>query len=272
MISKAYIGKNSENAEITEMPETPASDRYLTTSQAAEILHVAPDTVLKWVRAGKIKSYKTLGGHFRIPISAVEATLPESAIANGRIRTTIQAVSHQYCWEYFARDRDFNPECRECITYRSGSKRCYELRDLPEGLGCLGVYCVSSCDECDYYMLVKEEGPNVLIVAKDRSLLRDAGKPNIRDALRIKFVGNEYECAAAIEKFRPDCVVVDCSFGKKRTKGFCRNLFDDPRLPVVRVVLASKNEQLNQYCDKEVYGWIKRPFTIQQLRDCIKGM
>jgi excisionase family DNA binding protein len=264
--------KNSENTEIPEMPETNQSERYLTTTQAAELLHVAPDTVLKWVRAGKIRSYKTLGGHFRIPVSAIQFAQPENRPSREKVVTPQQLVTYQYCWEYFARDREFNPECKECVTYRSGSKRCYELKDLPEGLGCLGVFCVSSCDECDYYRLVKEQGPNVLIVSKNKSLLEGAEEIDNRESLQIRFVKNEYECAAAIEKFRPDCIVVDCSFGKRRTKGFCKNLFDDPRLPVVRIVLASKSEQLKQYCDREIYGWIKKPFSLRQLKECMKGM
>jgi excisionase family DNA binding protein len=254
------------------MPESQADEKYLTTSQAAGLLHVAPDTVLKWVRAGKIRSYKTLGGHFRIPIAAVEATLPAKQADRSQERAPRHAFSDQYCWEYFARYKDFNPECKECITYRSGSKRCYELRNLPEGTGCLGVHCVSSCEECEYYKLVKGRGPNVLIIAKDRSLVGDLGEPDNIESPKVKIVNSEYECAAAIEKFKPDCIVVDCAIGKKGTKSICRSLLDDPRLPQVRIVLASKSERRNQFWDKGVYGWIKKPFTIQQLRDCIKGM
>ena len=44
---------------------------YFTTTEAANLLSVSPDTVLKWVRAGKIESYRTPGGHSRIPSEAV---------------------------------------------------------------------------------------------------------------------------------------------------------------------------------------------------------
>ena len=47
---------------------------YLTTSQAAKILSVSPDAVLKWARAGKIEAYRTPGGHFRIPKSALSSS------------------------------------------------------------------------------------------------------------------------------------------------------------------------------------------------------
>ncbi|OGL47597.1 MAG: hypothetical protein A2161_15390 [Candidatus Schekmanbacteria bacterium RBG_13_48_7] len=42
--------------------------KYLTTTQAAKLLSVAPDTILKWVKAGKLTSRRTLGGYFRIPM------------------------------------------------------------------------------------------------------------------------------------------------------------------------------------------------------------
>ena len=34
---------------------------YLTTTQAAKLLSVSPDTVLKWVKAGKLQARRTLG-------------------------------------------------------------------------------------------------------------------------------------------------------------------------------------------------------------------
>ena len=58
------------------MTEERSKKDYLTTTQAAKLLSVTPDTVLKWVKAGKVKSYRTLGGHFRIPLS--ELNIPDS--------------------------------------------------------------------------------------------------------------------------------------------------------------------------------------------------
>jgi excisionase family DNA binding protein len=36
------------------------------TFQAAKVLGVSPDTVLKWIKAGKLPASRTLGGHYRI--------------------------------------------------------------------------------------------------------------------------------------------------------------------------------------------------------------
>ena len=263
--------KMSENTENSEMTEIPKRERYITTSQAAEFLSVSPDTVLKWARAGKLSSYRTLGGHFRISISSLEAMPSGISRASGEIENASHRVPYQYCWEYFSRGNGINLECQECITYRSGSKRCYELRDLPDGLGCLGVYCKTNCEECDYFSLVKEKGLHVLAVGKMAFLKKASDDTGLRD-IHIRFAEDEYECAASIEKFRPDCIVVDCSLGKKRTRTICERLFSDPRIPVVRIILATQNERLYEYCDKEIFGWIRKPFSIHQLKDCIKGV
>ena len=38
------------------------SERYLSTGQAAGICSVSPDTILKWIRSGKLPARKTAGG------------------------------------------------------------------------------------------------------------------------------------------------------------------------------------------------------------------
>jgi len=49
----------------------------LTTSQAAELLGVAPHTVQKWVDAGELRAWKTVGGHRRVAADSVAAMLRE---------------------------------------------------------------------------------------------------------------------------------------------------------------------------------------------------
>ena len=47
----------------------------LTTSQAAALLGVAPHTVQKWVDAGALRAWKTVGGHRRVDANSVQAML-----------------------------------------------------------------------------------------------------------------------------------------------------------------------------------------------------
>lgn len=253
------------------MADQNRQKEFLTTTQAAELLSVSPDTVLKWVKAGKIKSTRTLGGHFRIQRSALG--LPESDVNGIAIATSDKSlpVAYQYCWEYLAHGEGIKSECLDCITYRSRTRRCYELRDLPEGLGCLRVYCRSTCTDCDYYKMVNGQELNVILLSESGRLVRDWQRDGNTNGLQLRIAETEYECSSIIQTFRPDYIVVDCSLGKRRTAAVCRNLFNDTRIPVVRIILASKTKQLKQYCDKEICGWITRPFTVLQLKDCIAG-
>lgn len=52
----------------------------VTTRQAADMLGVAVSTVQKWVELGKLTSWKTPGGHRRIPLAAVQAVLQRSVV------------------------------------------------------------------------------------------------------------------------------------------------------------------------------------------------
>lgn len=54
--------------------------RALTTGQVAEYCSVRPATVFNWVRAGKIKAYSTLGGHYRIRIEDFREFLKQQNI------------------------------------------------------------------------------------------------------------------------------------------------------------------------------------------------
>jgi len=245
---------------------------YLTTTEAARLLSVSPDTVLKWVKAGKVKSYRTLGGHFRIPISELG---PSLANAQGAVDTqagAAQPISHQYCWEFLADGGEIKAECKECITYRSRARRCYELKDLPGSMGCLNLLCDTECTNCEYYQAVQGQGINVLVLGRSRNLVRGLDRPEPGSSLRLEFTRSEYEAAKLIQEFRPDYIVIDCSFGKRRTAEICGSLFSDIRIPVARIILSSRDSSIRDYCDKEVFGWIRKPFSVDELRSCITGV
>ncbi len=254
------------------MAELNSNKDYMTTSQAARLLSVSPDTVLKWVRAGKVKSYRTLGGHFRIPITELE-NLASTARAPLRAASPeAQPIAHQYCWEYLAAGGEIKAECRDCITFKSRARRCYELKDMPGAMGCLNLMCDTDCDECEYFQQVNGQGLNILVLSESESIVSGAERPSKTNGLRLKFCSTEYAAAVMIQNFRPDYIVVDCAFGKKRTGTICNNLFDDTRIPVARIILSSKTRKIQDYCDKEVFGWIRKPFAIAQLRECIQGV
>jgi len=59
----------------TLLPAPMSESDSLTTSQAAALLGVAPHTVQKWVDAGELRAWKTVGGHRRVDADSVQAML-----------------------------------------------------------------------------------------------------------------------------------------------------------------------------------------------------
>jgi len=257
---------------MTDKSKRPETQEYLTTTEAAKLLGVSPDTVLKWVKAGKVKSRRTLGGHFRIPASELELFASETSISGDSATVLSQAPTHQYCWEFLAGMGEIREECRDCITFRSRARRCYELKDVPGGLGCLNLMCDTECSDCDYYRVVQGQGITVIALASSGKLISDLQGSGVREGIDIRFATGEYEAAALIQGFRPDYIVVDCSFGQRRTADICGSLFADIRIPVPRIILSSKTKRIKDYCDREVFGWIRKPFSLQQLKECIRGV
>jgi len=246
------------------------AEDYYTTTEASRLLSVSPDTVLKWVRAGKIDSYRTPGGHARIPKAAVASLLPERVTSEHTVAVPDTDAAFKYCWDFYACDGEIEDQCHKCVAYRSRARRCYEMRDIPEQFGHLKLHCETDCKKCEYYMTMAHHGTSAMIVSRNKNLAKQL--PGASDEeLTIKFASSEYECAALIDKFRPDYAIVDCSFGAARTRDICHHLTEDERIPLVRIILTSRTAKMKDYCDSEVFGWIIKPFTLRQLKDLIEG-
>lgn len=248
--------------------ETVPRNHY-TTSQAAKLLSVSPDTVLKWVKAGKIASYQTPGGHNRIPAEAVEALLPGGANPTGHVTA---ARSYDHCWNFYAGDDGIRDECRECVAFKSGARRCYEMRGIPDEFGPLRLFCETDCEDCEFYQLTHgRQRRRVLVVSRQESWLDRLAAQAAGSDLKLERAASEYACGSAIEKFRPDFIVLDCSFGARRIREICSHLNEDERIPFTRIILTSRRARWADDCEQEVCGWIAKPFTVDQLEAFIES-
>lgn len=61
----------------TSRDEGDEEERLLTPSEVAKLFHVDPKTVIRWAKAGKLSSIRTLGGHRRYRASEVYRLLQE---------------------------------------------------------------------------------------------------------------------------------------------------------------------------------------------------
>ncbi|MBC8466132.1 excisionase family DNA-binding protein [bacterium] len=236
---------------------------FLTTGQAATLLSVTPDSVLKWIKAGKMPASRTPGGHFRINQQDILSILPEATINEMRTHTK----SFQYCWEYNSDYGVLKEGCNECLVYISRAKRCYEVSYLSKEDGHSKLFCDTSCEDCEYFKLVSDQKLNLLIVT-DKPELRKALEPSInRLELNVRFTDCEYKCSMLVEKYRPDYGVIDCALGSRRAREFAGNLNADPRIPFIRVILVGERNEFPSECDKEIFAFIERPLSITAMND-----
>ena len=244
------------------------SSKLLTTGQAASILAVTPDTVLKWIRTGRLPARRTAGGHHRIDPQDLEVVAAGSPTS---LDTSAPPRPFQYCWEFYG-DGNIPEKCRGCSVYLMRAQRCYEVAKLAPQSGHLKAYCESTCEECEYHRVVLEQRTNVLVVTDDQSLtarLRDA----LDDAeFNLEISDCEYDCSQKVTNFRPDFAVVDCALGQQASRDISHHLVQDPRIPSVRVVLAGKDDEFPEECDKEVFARMERPFGIYESGEIIEGI
>src|SRR3954465_6107257 len=101
------------------------SSQMFTTGEVARRCAVEPDTILKWIKKGRLRASRTLGGHYRVeerdllPLLKAAAPEPESAPKATLLNHPLR------CWEYMS--EDVRDECRNCIVYRVRATWCFRL-------------------------------------------------------------------------------------------------------------------------------------------------
>jgi excisionase family DNA binding protein len=234
------------------------------TFQAAKVLGVSPDTVLKWIKAGKIPASRTLGGHYRIRGDTIDKLLPRRESLYPTAKTAAPRRPFRYCWEFNSEGNTLRDGCRDCLVYKTRAKLCYEMSSVPREFGHMKLFCDSECENCGYYKYIKERSVNVLIITNDRELLGDL---RVSGNVSLKITNCEYECSAIVEKMRPEIAVIDCSF--RKSKDFYGYLVNDPRIPDIAVILASDTEIPFEYSKKKIIGHVSRPLTVEKIEEYI---
>ena len=243
----------------------------LTTGQAAKECSVTADTVLKWIRAGRLPARRTAGGHHRISrVDLERAMAPQSPRSEGGGERA-PAGPLRYCWEYNGGGQVLDG-CRDCAVYRMRAHRCYEVVAHAREVGHKKVFCKKTCDDCDYFRIVHLQAANVLTITDNEQLVRHLRETAAQGRFNVEFADCEYTCSAAVDRFRPDFVVIDCSLGPDVVRDMIAHLQVDPRIPGVRVILAVGPGEVVQECDKAVFARIEKPFSGDALATCVSGI
>jgi excisionase family DNA binding protein len=88
MPKKAEVAKETESTKTAKRTET----QLLTPPEVASLLQVSPSTLRTWIRAGKLRCVRTLGGHYRVPREEVERLREEMGLVSSPQVMSIREV------------------------------------------------------------------------------------------------------------------------------------------------------------------------------------
>ena len=248
----------------------------LTTGQAAKLCSVTPDTVLKWIRKGRLQATRTAGGHFRIERRQLEplSHTPHAAGGSDHLPTDCLGPSLR-CWEYLSDQGTVREECTQCVVYRVRAVRCFLMAGMEAQIGHARRFCQTSCQDCIYYRRVKGLATNVLVVTADEDLVeRLAGEEN--GSVVIRLARNAYEVSAIVQDFRPAFAVIDEDLLAAKESGLLDSLAGDPRIPGLRVILlvspGGTGRKVNRPDNNLIVSVIEEPFTLHHIAEVINSV
>ena len=123
--------------------ENKRRSAYMTTTELARLCGVSRFTIINWTNKGKIRANRTVGRHYRIPVSEALSFLEtfrneKEGVASG---------SSGHCWEYLQKT-NCEKECRNCLIYRREVDYCFEVvRQFGKGV----ISCKGDCLNCGYF-------------------------------------------------------------------------------------------------------------------------
>ncbi len=212
--------------------------QYITTGKAARRCSVQPDTVLKWVKKGRLPAIRTLGGHYRIDErDLVRFTGMREAGGPGPLPVLQAEKRILHCWEYLS--KDLRAKCKSCIVYRVRASICFQLRLAMHGSGHNKAFCKDFCQDCPYCRRVHGMPTNVLVITRNEQLIQHLSqRPD--EHLVLRYARSGYDSSAVLAVFRPALAVVDV----RLLEGHCENedlvgaLNSDERAKGMRVVIS----------------------------------
>jgi len=125
------------------------ASKLLSTGQAAKVCSVTPDTILKWIRSGRLPAQRTAGGHHRVDRRDLEQILRAGATRRAA-GPDDGGAEFRFCWDHKG-DGTLPEGCQACVVYALRAQRCYEAVKLQSDAGHAMLFCEGSCDDCDYY-------------------------------------------------------------------------------------------------------------------------
>lgn len=244
---------------------------WLTTGEAARLCSVERDTVLKWIKRGRIPAARTAGGHYRIAGRDLERLL--APLPRRRLASQPQSGRALRCWEYLAAAGKIRNECRSCVAFQVGATWCFRLRRRePEA----GFFCCGprTCEECPYYRRIHGLPARVLAVTEDGQLQRSLASAD--PGLAVTYARNAYEAARLVSEIWPALVVIDDEIGRGRGLELLESLASDPAAIGLRVIYAVAGDARRRAVRVGRRGGLaavlRKPFGASAIQEVLAGI
>jgi excisionase family DNA binding protein len=247
---------------------------------------VTPDTVLKWIKKGRLAATRTAGGHYRVALPDLEPFLagfgqrgpdlaeaqPFPAIASQD--GTNETAEEVPCWEFLSENGDVREGCRQCVVYRVRATRCFLMAGLDSDVGHAHQFCEGSCEDCVYYRRIQGMSTQVLFISSDEELVGRIGHFE-EGTIALRFARNGYEASALIQDFRPEIAIIDLEGLPDQGFGLLDSIAADPRIPHVRVILVIPPESMGRMLQRPrhrlVVSMLEKPQVCDGIEEVVKG-
>lgn len=258
----------------------------LTTGQAAKLCAVTPDTVLKWIKKGRLKASRTAGGHYRVALPDLRPFLAgfgQGEEPRASRQATVHVSSHDGteataeevpCWEYLTVDGSVQEECKQCVVYRVRATRCFLMAGLDGDVGHSRQFCHGSCEDCVYYQRLQGGSASVLFITADQNLegqIEGFGG----EEFSLRFARNGYEASTVIQDFRPEILIIDLEGLPDHGFGLLDSVAADPRLPHARVILVAPPGTIERVLQRprhrQVVSVLEKPQVCGHIADIVNG-
>ncbi len=242
----------------------------ISTGQASKLCSVTRDTILKWINKGTISAERTAGGHYRINKDTLKPYIVTEKL-NIPKKYKNKKAKFSYCWEYYSADGNVKEGCRECMVFKLKAEKCFLTADLGNKTDHNGIYCKSSCYECEYFKYINKPELDILLITENEKLIAGL-KSDISKNIILKFSDCGYETATIIQDFRPDFIVIDESMPKEKSDEICNHLIEDPRIHGAQIILATSGEAELEKLQEGVCATISVPFSAKELEKCFNKL
>ena len=278
-------GRSSRKPEAKKKDMAARREGLMTTGQAAELCAVTPDTVLKWIKKGRLPATRTAGGHYRVALPDLEPflagfgqngtapvtqdTFPPVGSRDG----TKEDSEEVPCWEFLSEGGEVAEECRRCVVYRVKATRCFLMAGLDSDVGHAHQFCEGSCEDCLYYRRIQGMGTQVLFISPDEELV-DRIEWSEEDSVIMRFARNGYEASALIQDFRPEIAIIDMDGLPDQGFGLLDSIAADPRVPHIRVILVVPPDSIARIMQRPrhrlVVSMLEKPQLCERIEEVVK--